>query len=173
MTFADAVAVRSQTPGVYVADVPAGWDIAGATNGGYLTALVTQAVLAETEALDPVTVTVHFFRAVPPGPVRIEVSPLRRGRRLSTATAVLSDADGELLLAALATVGALPGDGGARAEPDLELIDASAPDLDPPESCILVEPTTTFPHRSWRTSGCASLRTSPGSPAGSPVVERR
>lgn len=146
MTFADAAAVRRESDGVYLAHVPPGWDIAGATNGGYLMALVTRAVLAETGTCDPVTVTTHFFRPVLPGPVRVQVRPLRIGGRLSTATATLLDAQGAVLLAALATVGELPDMGldGSTA-PESAGLSAAAPDLDPPERCVLVEPTDTFP----------------------------
>ena len=94
-----------------------------------------------------VTVTTHYFAPAGPGPVRIEVDQLRSGRRLSTATARLLDADGRLLLAALATVGSLPTIGladGAPAESPV-LVDGGPPPLDPPEACFAVEPTDTFP----------------------------
>lgn len=147
MTFADAVSVSLESPGVYRGEIPTGWDIAGATNGGYLMALVTNAVLDATGSSDPVTVTTHYFAPAGPGPVRIEVDQLRAGRRLSTATARLLDAEGRLLLAALATVGSLPSigldDGDDGASP--ELVDGGPPPLDPPEDCLLIEPTDTFP----------------------------
>ena len=78
MTFADAVALRRTSATTFTGDVPAGWDIAGATNGGYLTALVASAVIEVLGADDPVTVTTHFFTPVRPGPVVVEVDELRR-----------------------------------------------------------------------------------------------
>lgn len=144
MTFADAIALRRMSATTFTADVPPGWDIAGATNGGYLTALVAAAVVEVLGAPDPITVTTHFFRPVRPGPVVVEVDEMRRGRSLSTAAARLVDADGQLLLAALATVGALP----SMAEvPDgvPALLSGGPPELDPAEECLLIEPTDTFP----------------------------
>ncbi len=144
MTFADAIALRRTSATTFAADVPSGWDIAGATNGGYLTALVAAAVLDVLGADDPVTVTSHFFAPVRPGPVEVEVDELRRGRSLSTAAARLRGADGRLLLAALATVGVLPT---STDEPDgtPTMLASGPPDLDAAEDCLLVEPTDTFP----------------------------
>lgn len=137
MTFAEALAIRRTSPTTFTADVPTGWDIAGATNGGYLMALITNAVLQTMDADDPVTVTVHYFEPVRPGPVEIHIEPLRQGRRLSTASARLLDGQGRTLLAGLATVGRLGGETMLAAD--------EAPRLDPPEQCVLVEPTDTFP----------------------------
>lgn len=146
MSFADAVALRRAADGTFVGEVPPGWDIARATNGGYAMALVTQAVLLATGTEDPVTVTTHYFAPVRPGPVRVDVQLLRAGRRLSTALARLVDAEGKLLLATLATVGSLPAaDPGAPDGGEAVLVDGAPPHLDPPEHCLLVEPTDTFP----------------------------
>lgn len=143
MTFADAVTVRSRSRGRYVGQVPPGWDIAGAANGGYLMALVANAVLHDTGATDPVTVTAHYLAPARPGPVEVEVSQVRSGRRLSTAQARLTDGDGQPVLAALATVGSLEEFAGSTSTP--ELVDAVPPSLPSPEQCVLVEPTETFP----------------------------
>lgn len=119
------------------------WDIAGAANGGYLMALVANAVLHETGATDPVTVTAHYLAPARPGAVEVEVSQVRAGRRLATAQARLTDAQGQPVLAALATVGSLDELAGASSAP--ELVDTEPPSLPPLEQCVLVEPTETFP----------------------------
>jgi acyl-coenzyme A thioesterase PaaI-like protein len=144
MTFAEATALRRTSATTFAGQVPAGWDIAGATNGGYLTALVASAVMEVLSADDPVTITTHFFTPVRPGPVVVEVDELRRGRSLSTAAARLRDTDGRLLLAALATVGELPSMGEVPDEA-LAMRSSGPPELDPPEDCLLIEPTDTFP----------------------------
>jgi acyl-CoA thioesterase len=143
MTFADAVAVRSRSRGRYVGQVPPHWDIAGAANGGYLMALVANAVLHDTGATDPVTVTAHYLAPARPGAVEVEVSQVRAGRRLSTAQARLVDSAGQPLVAALATVGSLDELAGSASTP--ELVDAKPPSLPPLGQCVLVEPTETFP----------------------------
>lgn len=143
MTLADAAAVRSESPGRYRADVRPGWDIAGAANGGYLMAIVANAVLEATGAADPVTVTAHYLAPARPGPVTVDVTTVRSGRRLSTATAQMRDARAEPLVVALATVGSLRSADDPRTQP--VLLDAEPPNLPPPGECVLIEPTDTFP----------------------------
>lgn len=142
MTFADAIAVRRHSPGVYRAEVPRGWDIAGATDGGYLMALVTNAVLDATGQTDPVTITVHYLAPVRPGAVAIAVDTIRSGPRLSTATATMRDDAGHPLLIALASVGAMPD---AETLPPPTLAEDGPPDLPALPECVLIEPTDSFP----------------------------
>jgi acyl-CoA thioesterase len=151
MTFREATAVRPADDagaGRYVGTVPEGWDIVGATNGGYLMALATAAVRAELQAGDPVSVTTHYFAPVSAGPVQIEVTPLRRGNRFATASALLRRGDGCLALASLATVAAGLDENGERSDAESagpRLVTATPPELPAPQECVLVEPTQTFP----------------------------
>lgn len=141
MSLADAAAVQRVSAGRYLGEVRPGWDIAGAANGGYLMAVAVNAVLAEVGCADPLTVTAHYLAPAGPGPVQVEVAPLRSGRRLATAAASLSTPDGTRLLAALATVAAsapTPGE-------DVLLAEGAPPVLPPPEQCVRVPATETFP----------------------------
>jgi hypothetical protein len=132
--------MRSDSAGSYHGTIQPGWDIAGAADGGYLLAMLTHAVLAETGRADPLTVTGHFLSRGRPGAVCAAVEVLRSGRRFTTAAARLSDGSGSPLLTALATVGEHDGHAG----PSL-LVDGRPPDLPAPPDCLPVEPTNTFP----------------------------
>ena len=119
--FADATAVRrveiaGQQAGHdaghdvrFEADVMPGWDIGGNANGGYLLAIAGRA-MAEAVGRPPLSLTAHFLRPGPPGPCTVEVSPVRTGRRLATATARLVQ-DGAAILQLVGTFGdQRPGD---------------------------------------------------------------
>lgn len=106
-TFAEATAVV-RTPGDrldprFEAEVMPGWDIGGNANGGYLLAIAGRAM---TEAIGrpPLSLTAHYLRPAPAGPCVIDVSRVRTGRRLATATAQLS-MDGGVVLQLVGTFG--------------------------------------------------------------------
>jgi acyl-CoA thioesterase len=111
--------------------VSAGWSIGAAPNGGYLTMLVVRAMAEAIGMPDPFTTTVHFLRVATPGPARIEIEIVRRGRGHATAVARLIQDGGEVLRA-ITTFGdlaALSGRGG----PTVEHI--GPPAMPPPEAC--------------------------------------
>jgi acyl-coenzyme A thioesterase PaaI-like protein len=75
--------------GRYAATVHDGWDIGGHANGGYLMAIAGRA-MADAVGRPPLTLTAHYLRPAPAGESEIDVSLVRSGRRLATATATLS-----------------------------------------------------------------------------------
>jgi len=87
----------------FAAAVHDGWDIGGHANGGYLLALAGRA-MAEAVGRPPLTITTHYLRPAPAGPCEIDVTTVRAGRRLATATAFLS-MDGNRVLQLLGTFG--------------------------------------------------------------------
>jgi acyl-CoA thioesterase len=139
--FRTASAVDRVSDGRYRAEVAEGWDIAGAANGGYLLATAARAMVDATGRPDPVTVTGHYLSRGEPGPVTIDVTTIRSGRRFATASAMLSAGD-RPVLAVLGTFGDLsPADGEAAPEH----VDGLPPDLPAPEDCFAMEATDTFP----------------------------
>ena len=74
--------------------VEPGWDIGGNANGGYLMAIAGRA-MSEAVGRPPVTLTAHYLRPAPTGRCEIEVTTVRSGRRLATATASLVMLDGD------------------------------------------------------------------------------
>lgn len=101
--FSDATAVRSIGDDRYAATVHEGWDIGGNANGGYLMAIAVRA-MTQTIGRPPLTVTGHYLRPAPPGECEIDVTTIRTGRRLATASATLS-MNGKPTLTLLATFG--------------------------------------------------------------------
>jgi len=137
-TFTSATSVEPTGAGTWRGSVEPGWDIGGNANGGYLLAIGARALAATTGRSDPVTVTGHFLAPGRPGPVDIGTRVLKAGRRFTTASALL-EAGGRPVLAVLGTFGDL-GDG-----TDDLFVDGGPPELPPPEDCVLIEATETFP----------------------------
>ena len=140
MSFADASAVVALDAGRFGAQVPPGWDIAGATNGGYLLALTARAAASAAGDRRPVTTTAHYLAPVGPGPAEIHTVVVRSGRRFTTVRAELVT-EGRPALALLGAFAATDDDGPG---PDL-LVAGSPPDLPPPADCPPSVPTDTFP----------------------------
>jgi hypothetical protein len=137
--FDRAIAVAPDGDGRYAATLDAGWVVGGGLNGGYLLAVLGNAVathLAERGHPDPYTVSAYYLSASRPGPATVRVEPLRLGRGTSTVRATLSQADegtGEPVdrISVLATYGDL-----ARVDGDVRTT-ATPPVLPPPEECLL------------------------------------
>lgn len=96
MRWSEASAI-SGSPGSWTAEVAEGWDIFGVSNGGYLMALATRAMEAESDGRALISATAHYLNPVSPGAVSIEVATLKQGRTMSTMRARMSRGDRQLL----------------------------------------------------------------------------
>src|SRR6478735_7475193 len=128
------IAVRSQGDGTYAADLDPGWVVGGGVNGGYLLALMGNALRASFPAKpDPLAVSAYYLSAATPGPATVAVDVRREGGSVGTASAELRQGDGadeQVRIAALATygdLGRLGDDVGTTAE---------EPYLPPPDECV-------------------------------------
>lgn len=130
--------MKSTGEGTWEAAIAEGWDIAGNADGGYLAAMAARAAGLAVGRPDPVTVTTHFLSPGRPGPVSIATSVLKEGRRFSTVGATMT-ANGRPVLTMLGTFSELTSD------PAPERVEAGPPDLPPPDRCLPLEPTDTFP----------------------------
>ncbi|POX40417.1 TesB-like acyl-CoA thioesterase 3 [Streptomyces sp. Ru73] len=117
-------AVVRRSPGVYDAELSAGWTIIHAVNGGYLLALMGRALGDALPHPDPMTVTAHYLTASTPGPAVIRTEVVRTGRTMSTGTATLvqfqedgSEVERMRVLAAYGDLDALPDDVRTTAKP--------------------------------------------------------
>ncbi|MET0323701.1 MAG: thioesterase family protein [Ilumatobacteraceae bacterium] len=104
--------------GSYRARIDAGWWIERGPNGGYIAALLTQALMAEVA--DPLrcarSLTVHYLAPAVEGPCQVDVRTERTGRLVQFLTARLSQ--GERLLATAQAAFATPSSAGpAFADP--------------------------------------------------------
>ena len=84
------------------------------------------------------TVTAHYLSPGRPGPASITTEVVKRGRTFTTVAGSL-DAAGKRLLQVLGTFGDVSTPMGP------ERVEAAPPDLPPPDDCVAVEPTETFP----------------------------
>jgi acyl-CoA thioesterase len=135
--FAAATSVEAAGGGLWHATITPGWDIGGNANGGYLLAMAARALVLATGRPDPVTITAHYLSPGKPGPVEINTAVVKEGNRFATATATLTSA-GRPVLIALGTFGDLNQAEGPQ------LVEATPPELPPPDRCVAVETTKTF-----------------------------
>ncbi len=137
----------------YDAAIAPGWDILGNANGGYLMALAARAITEATGRPDCFTITAHYLAPCPPSPVRIDVRPVRSGRRFGTATASMFLVDhaevpavrerepgrepGREALRVLATLGDLSTDPGGPTS-----MSGTRPEITPWDECPVVSDTS-------------------------------
>lgn len=95
-------AVRSQGDGVYAAEVQPGWRAGVGPHGGYLAAIVLNALADAVGDPDRAarSLTIHYASSPQPGPITIQTTLEREGRSLSTLSARVEQ-DGKLVALAL------------------------------------------------------------------------
>lgn len=97
MSLAKATAVRPIGDAKYEGSIEHGWDIAGNANGGYLMAIAARAAAEAAGCRTPISLTAHFLAPGKPGPVTIDTTAEKQGRRFTTVTARLHDSDRPLM----------------------------------------------------------------------------
>jgi len=124
----------------YAADLAAGWMVGGAVNGGYLLAVIGNALRQHLPGKpDPVVISAYYCSASIPGPAEVHVRLRRDGGSLATVAAELWQGD-DLRLATLATYGDLGVlHDGAEGR---QRVTASEPELPPRHRCV---PTSMAP----------------------------
>ncbi|HEY0902368.1 MAG TPA: thioesterase family protein [Marmoricola sp.] len=138
------IAVSSEGDGAYTADLDSGWLVGGGLNGGYLLAVIGNAVrdvLAARGHVDPFSVSAHYLSASVPGPACVRTSVVRSGGRFSTVAATLvQDVDGVPTprISALATYGDLDAAHDATTDAAAAALHLAlpVPDLPPREECL-------------------------------------
>lgn len=124
---ATAIRRRGDTAG-YDADLHPGWAIGGRPNGGYLLAIVARAACETVETSHPLAVSAHYLRAPSAGAAEVRTESVRRGRRVSTSRATLSQND-KPCLDALVTSGVLN-------DVQADWSSVPAPTMPPPQDCV-------------------------------------
>lgn len=135
----DAATTVTGGPGRWSAHLAEGWDIFGVTNGGYLMAIATRAMEAESEGRSLISATGSYLNPAGAGPVDVDVEVLKKGRSLSTLRATLSTAGRNLVYVT-----------GVFSDPETQrsearLVGAEPPDLPPPDECVPAVPTSDAP----------------------------
>ena len=139
------IEVTALADGGFAAELDPGWVVGGGVNGGYLLAVIGNAIrelLLDTGHVDPFSVSSHFLSASVPGPAIVETEVVRGGGRFSTVAATLvQQVDGVRVprISALATYGDLDAahDATTDAAADALHLALPVPDLPPREQCLL------------------------------------
>jgi acyl-CoA thioesterase len=135
LRFDHAIEACRLAPGRYSYTFGGSWFGLGGPHGGFLAAVILRAMQCEVEPeRQPRSLTVHFAARIDEGDVLIEVREERRGGRMSTLSARVTQG-GNVMALALAAFST------AREGPDIT--DAALPEVAPPNS---VEPTPDRPH---------------------------
>lgn len=130
------IALRRTGPGEYAAALDPGWVVGGGLNGGYLSAVIGNAIRAELAEIgqpDPISVSSYFLSPSVAGPATVRVRRVRTGAQRSTvATTLVQVEDGQEMerITTLAVFGDL---GGTTDQIHREL---PVPVLPPPEECV-------------------------------------
>lgn len=127
--FARALALSTLSDGILATEIVQGWDVRGIPHGGYLLALVSEAMAVVLPQADPVTISATYL--APPIFARAElhVEPIRIGKRQSTAAVRLVQ-DGIERVRAVGTFGTLP-----TSDPTYPAGLVPVPLIPPPEHC--------------------------------------
>lgn len=125
-------------PGLREATITDRWNTPNKTpNGGYVLAVMLQALRPQMGLPDPLVASVSFFKPASPGGVYLESTVLRTGRRLTTGETTLLQND-----AAIAHLVASFRDRASTTGRNAEL--GSPPQLPPPDRCRAVIPRQAF-----------------------------
>lgn len=123
-------AVRPTDSVVLHADITEGWDVRGIPHGGYLLALVSEAMESAVPQPHPLSVSATYLAVPSFGPAELHVESVRVGKRQSTAAVRLVQ-DGVEKVRAVGTFGELP-----ATAPDHPAGPVPAPALPPPDDCL-------------------------------------
>ncbi|HEX6570145.1 MAG TPA: thioesterase family protein [Acidimicrobiales bacterium] len=123
------LALDQGRPGRYVVDVDPRWNCPVVPQGGMMAALAAAAMAAEVDHPDQRlrSLTTVFAAQVPAGPVRVDVTVLRRGRTMSQATATVRAEGAGVGHTSVAVFGADRG--------GFEFTDLAMPDVPGPGDC--------------------------------------
>ena len=130
------IAVEPMGPGEYAAQLDGGWVVGGGLNGGYLLAVIGNAIrteLAESGQPDPISVSAYYLTPSTPGPAVVRVRRIRTGGQRSTvAASLVQHQDGVEVerITVLAVYGSLD-----RMSTEVQR-EIPAPELPPLEQCV-------------------------------------
>ena len=136
--FDDAVAADPIGDGLYRTDIEDGWDIGGNANGGYLMALLANAMRSESGRAHPVSVTTHYLAPAPAGGATTRCEVVKAGRRLATVTGSLVR-DGREIVRSIGTFGDIDSAAGVMS------VRATPPELPDFDECRPRSETSSLP----------------------------
>ncbi len=105
--FSEVTVVERLGAGLFGASIDESWTIADKPNGGYLLAIVTRAILDQSDFSDVVTTSVHYLFSPEAGDAEVRVEQIRSGKSFGHFEGRLFQG-GRCALTVLAIVGNLP-----------------------------------------------------------------
>lgn len=124
------IEVRRTGTGRYTADLSPGWLVGGGLNGGYLLAVIGNALRDRLlDKPDPLVISAYYLSASAPGAAVVDIDVRREGGSVATAAVDLRQGD-DVRITALATYGDLGTLG------DDVRTTAEEPDMPPVEDCV-------------------------------------
>lgn len=105
--FHQALHLSTISDGVLGTEITEGWDVRGNPHGGFLLALVSEAMATVVPQAHPLAIAATYLAPPAFGPAQLHVEPVRVGKRQSTASVRLVQ-DGLERVRATATYGQLP-----------------------------------------------------------------
>jgi acyl-CoA thioesterase len=128
--FDGQIALTRESEVRYAADLSEGWMVGGGVNGGYLLAVMGNAIRHTLpDKPDPIAMSAYYLSASTPGPATVSVDVRRDGGSVATVAADLSQG-GAARITALATYGDLD-----RLGDDVRTT-AEEPAMPPPDECV-------------------------------------
>ncbi len=121
--------MRADGSGGWVGEQIAGWDINDNANGGVMLAMAARAMALEAGRPDPLTVTAHYLRPVKAGPVSVQATVVKAGRRLATVSAQMIQ-NGQPTMQLVGSFGDLTQMAG------MTLVTGERPLYPPPSDCV-------------------------------------
>ena len=102
--FSEVTRVTRAAALAFTAEVDSEWSVMGKPNGGYLVALMARAACEVSTHDHVIAASSHFLASPDPGPVAIDVEPLREGRSTGQSRVRLRR-DDQVFVEALMTIG--------------------------------------------------------------------
>jgi len=142
--FDHQIAVSPTGQGSYDALIDAGWVVGGGVNGGYLLAVLGNAIRHALPAKpDPVAVSAYYLSAARPGPATVTVDVRREGGRVATVAADLVQGE-DTRITVLATYGDLDRFGDdvrtTAVEPEMPAVEDCVRGSDAPPEVLALAP---------------------------------
>ena len=129
--FDQDIAVEQTNSHFYTASITRNWSVNGVPNGGYLMALITNALLQSSQMKATPIITTNFLNRCQPGGARLEVERMFLSKKFDRLEARLEQ-DGEERIRAFGTFS------DEHNECLLESYQAKAPDFGSPEECTAI-----------------------------------
>lgn len=129
--FDNDISLIQQEPGFFKGNISDNWSIIGNPNGGYLMALLANAIIKDSHKRSFIILTVNFLSLCVPGKVDLFTEHLASSRQFDRWQARLSQ-KGEKKVIAMGTIKDYGDDQGEK------IYEKSAPNILPPGECVAI-----------------------------------